>query len=328
MENFTYSRAQDVNAAVSAAAEPGAKFLGGGTNLIDLMKMGVEHPSHLIDVTRVPLDEVEERSGGVRIGAAAKNSAVAAHPLIRERYPLLSQALLSGASPQLRNMATVAGNLMQRTRCYYFYDPSYAHCNKRVPGSGCAAMDGYNRIHAILGTSEQCIASYPGDMAVALAALDARVIARDQHAERAIPIDDFFRLPGHTPHVETDLRHGEMITAVELPAAPPNAGFHYLKVRERNSFAFALVSVAALVGRDGNGMIRDARLALGGVAPKPWRVPEAEGAMRGQRPSDTVFLQAADHALAGAHPRRFNGYKVELARRAIVRALNEASGTV
>jgi xanthine dehydrogenase YagS FAD-binding subunit len=328
MENFTYSRVADVEAAIAAAGAPGAKFLGGGTNLIDLMKMGVEHPSHLVDISRTPLNTVEERSYGVRIGAAAKNSAVAAHPLIRERYPLLSQALLSGASPQLRNMATIGGNLMQRTRCYYFFDPSYAQCNKRVPGSGCAAMEGYNRIHAILGTSEHCIATYPGDMAIALSALDARVVVRGAGAEREIPIDSFFRLPGQTPHIETELRHGEMITAVDLPPGPVNAGSHYLKVRERNSFAFALVSVAAIVGRDTNGIIRDARFALGGVAHKPWRVPEAETVMRGERASEAVFGQAAEYALAGAQPRRFNGFKVELARRAIVRALSEASGLV
>jgi xanthine dehydrogenase YagS FAD-binding subunit len=328
MENFTYSRAQDVAGAIAAVAAPGAKFLGGGTNLIDLMKMGVEHPSHLVDISRMPLSAVEERPDGVRIGAAAKNSAVAAHPIIRERYPLLSQALLSGASPQLRNMATIGGNLMQRTRCYYFFDPSYAECNKRVPGSGCAAIEGYNRIHAILGDSEHCIAAYPGDMAVALSALDASVVVRDARAERVIPIDSFFRLPGQTPHIETDLHHGEMITAVDLPAALPNTGFHYLKVRERNSFAFALVSVAALVEREAGGTIRNARFALGGVAHKPWRVPEAEAVMPGQRASEAVFAQAAEYALAGAHPRRFNGFKLELARRAIVRALSEASGVV
>jgi xanthine dehydrogenase YagS FAD-binding subunit len=286
--------------------------------------MGVERPSHLIDITRLPLDQIEEHEGGVRLGALTRNSAVAAHPLIRERYPLLSQAILAGASPQIRNMATTAGNLLQRTRCYYFYDPSYTECNKRVPGSGCAAMQGNNRIHAILGASESCIATYPGDMAVALAALDAKVIVTGPRGQRSESVDTFYRLPGDTPNIEHDLRPGEMITAIDIPPSQAT-GSRYLKVRDRNSFAFALVSVAALVNTDSAGKITEARLALGGVAPRPWRVREAENALRGNSPSESIFRETADLLLRGARSYRFNGFKVELARRAIVRALTSAS---
>jgi xanthine dehydrogenase YagS FAD-binding subunit len=322
MTNFTCSRPQSV-AEISLAKQPEAKFVGGGTNLVDLMKMGVERPSHLIDVSRLPLSQIVERADVVRVGASAANSTVAAHPLIRERYPLLTQAILSGASPQIRNMATTAGNLMQRTRCYYFYDPSYAECNKRQPGSGCAALTGFNRIHAIVGGSDQCIATYPGDMAVALTALEARVMIQGPGGERMQTMEGFYRLPGATPQVEHDLQPGEIITAIELPARRWS-GFHYLKLRDRNSFAFALVSVAALVDKDEAGRLREVRLALGGVAPRPWRVREAEESLRGKSNDKDAFLAAANIALREAKPLRFNGFKVELARRAIARAFTTA----
>jgi xanthine dehydrogenase YagS FAD-binding subunit len=318
---FTYTRAADVPAALAAAREPGARFLGGGTNLLDLMKTGVEQPLRLVDVTRLPLSAIEERGADLRIGATARNSDVANHPLVRQRYPVLSQALVAGASPQLRNMATVGGNLMQRTRCGYFYDPTYAECNKRVPGSGCAALQGQHRMHAILGTSDACIATHPSDMAVALAALDAVVRVAGPAGERGIAIGDFHRLPGDTPQLDTNLRGDELIVAVDLPPLAVARHSSYLKVRDRNSYAFALVSVAAALDVDGQGLIRDARLALGGVAPKPWRVPAAERALLGQRPGEAAWRAAADVVLAGARPRPDNAFKVELARRCIARAL-------
>ena len=327
MRPFSYARASSVDDAIATMErEPEAKFLGGGTNLVDLMKMGVEQPATLVDITRLPLSEIEEYNGGVRIGAMARNSAVANHPLIRERYPVLSQALLAGASGQIRNMATVGGNLLQRTRCFYFYDPSYRECNKRVPGSGCAALSGYNRIHSILGGSDHCIATHPSDMAVAMAALDASVRVQGPHGERSIPLADLYRLPGRTPNVETDLRPGELITAVDLPA--PSAGrSHYLKVRDRNSYAFALVSVAAIVDVDPDHRIREARIALGGVAPKPWRVMEAEESLKGKEASETNYVHAAELLLRGAKTYRYNAFKLELARRSTVRALSTAAAT-
>src|SRR2546421_2618253 len=274
MNPFVYSRANDAAGAVTAiAAKPHTKFLGGGTNLIDLMKMGVETPAQLVDINRLPLAQVEELPGGkgVRIGALARNSDVAEHAIIRQRYPLLSQALLAGASPQLRNMATVGGNLMQRTRCYYFYDPAFPQCNKRNPGSGCGALKGYNRIHAILGQSEQCIATNPSDMNVALAALDAVVRVQGPKGEREIPFKDFHRLPSHTPERDTNIEHDELIEYVDLPSLPFATRSHYLKVRDRASYAFALVSVAAVLDVDQSKNIRAVRVALGGVAHKPWR---------------------------------------------------------
>jgi len=325
MRPFAYSSPGDVAEAIASGGETGAKFLGGGTNLLDLMKMGVENPAHLIAIGRLPLAGIEEKADGIRIGAMAKNSEVAAHPLVAQRYPLLSQALLSGASPQIRNMATVGGNLLQRTRCFYFYDPSYKECNKRSPGSGCAAIHGYNRIHAILGASDRCIATNPSDMAVALTALDARIIVRGAQRERSIPIHAFYRLPGDTPEIENELRPGELITAVELPPQPAGRRSYYLKVRDRNSFAFALVSVAAMVEMGDNNRMREARIALGGVAHKPWRVAEAEEILRGREPGEAVFQQAAAILLKGSKPHRYNGFKVELARRATVRALLSAS---
>lgn len=322
---FTYKRTASVDdALVSIKAQADAKFLGGGTNLVDLMKMGVEHPSGLVDVTRVPLTTVEPHGDGVRIGAMVKNSALAAHPLIREKYPVLSQALLSGASAQIRNMATVGGNLLQRTRCFYFYDPSYRECNKRVPGSGCAALKGYNRIHAILGGSDHCIATHPSDMAVAMAALEAVIQVKGPSGERAIPFADFYRLPGATPQIETTLKHDELITAIDLPA-PVGSKSHYLKVRDRNSYAFALVSVASIIDVDANNRIRKARIALGGVAPRPWRVAQAEQALAGKDATPANYRLAGDIIVRGAQPHRYNGFKVELARRTVVRALENAA---
>jgi xanthine dehydrogenase YagS FAD-binding subunit len=324
MNPFTYIKARDASQAVSGiTAKPQTKFLGGGTNLIDLMKMGVETPAQLIDITRLPLTQVEELPGGkgVRIGALARNSDVAEHALIQQRYPVLIQAFLAGASPQLRNMATVGGNLLQRTRCYYFYDPAFPKCNKRNPGSGCGALEGYNRIHAILGQSEQCIATNPSDMNVALAALDAVVRVQGPKGEREIPIADFHRLPGSTPNIETNLQPDELITAIDLPAIPFAARSHYLKVRDRASYAFALVSVAAVLDLRGDGTINGARIALGGVAHKPWRALEAEKSLVGKKADEKSFRSAAEAALSGAKGYKHNSFKIELAKRSIVRAL-------
>jgi len=325
MKPFAYTRASGVDAAISALnGHPDAKFLGGGTNLLDLMKMGVERPSQLVDISRIPLTAIEEHVGGVRIGAMASNRDAASHPLIRERYPVLTEALVSGASPQLRNMATMGGNLMQRTRCYYFYDPSYQECNKRTPGSGCAAIPGYNRDHAILGASDHCIATHPGDMAVALAALDAVIQVKGPRGERSIALKDFHRLPGDSPHIDTNLQPGELIIAIDLPPLFYGRRSHYLKVRDRNSYAFALVSVAAILDIDGDS-IRRAHIALGGVAHKPWRVPEAENALQGKKADETAYRAAANLILQGAKTQRYNAFKVELARRSIVRALTTAA---
>jgi xanthine dehydrogenase YagS FAD-binding subunit len=323
MSPFTYSRASDQESAVSEiAAHAQAKFLGGGTNLVDLMKMGVENPAQLIDINRLPLTTVEElpNDGGVRIGALVRNSDLAEHPLITARYPVLSEALLSGASPQLRNLATTGGNLLQRTRCYYFYDPAFPMCNKREPGSGCGALEGYNRVHAILGQSEQCIATHPSDMCVALAALEAVVRVQGPKGERTIPFAEFHRLPGDTPNVETNLQPNELIVAVDLPPLPFAQRSHYLKVRDRASYAFALVSVAAALELDG-GKIKSARLALGGVAHKPWRARKAEQALVGKRPNEQSFAAAADAELAAAKGYKHNSFKIGLAKRAIVQAL-------
>ncbi|RYE91131.1 MAG: xanthine dehydrogenase family protein subunit M, partial [Oxalobacteraceae bacterium] len=298
--------------------------LGGGTNLLDLAKGDVEHPLRVVDLTRIGLDKITEtQGGGVRIGALARNSDVANHPLIRQRYPLLSQALLSGASAQLRNMATMGGNLMQRTRCPYFTDAAFDMCNKRVPGSGCGARLGFNRSHAILGASESCIAVNPSDMNVALAALDAVIVVSSPRGERTIPIGQFHRLPGNTPQIDTVLLPGEMITAIDLPTSPFARHAHYLKVRDRASYAFALVSVAAAVDLD-NGVVRGARIALGGVAHKPWRLPAAEALLVGSPLSEERSRQAAALLTAGATGFKDNRFKIALVQRAIVRALNTA----
>jgi xanthine dehydrogenase YagS FAD-binding subunit len=325
MINFQYARANDVSDAVrQIAADPTAKFIAGGTNLIDLMKEDVERPTRLIDISRLPLQTVEEtRDGGLRIGALVPNSDLAWHPKIEQRYPLLSSAILAGASAQLRNMASTGGNLLQRTRCYYFYDPA-TPCNKREPGSGCSAINGVNRIHAILGTSEACIATHPSDMCVALAALEATVHVAGPSGERAIAFADFHRLPGDTPRRDSNLDPNEIITAVELPAQGFAANYSYLKIRDRLSYAFALVSVAAALELDGE-RIKDARLALGGVAHKPWRDPSAEAALRGQAANQASFARAADLLLREAKGFAHNTFKIDLARRTIVRALTQAA---
>ncbi len=325
MKNFAFVRAADPQSAVSLLSDAGdAKFLGGGTNLVDLMRENIEQPSGLVDVTRLPLAGVEERpDGGVRIGAAMRNSHLAGHRLIRERYPVLSEAILNGASAQLRNMATTAGNLMQRTRCYYFYD-SAAHCNKRNPGSGCDAIGGFNRIHAILGASPQCIATHPSDMCVALAALDAIVNVRGPQGERSIPIGDFHRLPGETPQIDTNLQPGELITSVDLPAMPFARKSLYRKVRDRASYAFALVSVAAALEVE-NGVVKQARLALGGVAHKPWRAFRAEENLIGKTAEAATFERAAELELEPAQGLEHNAFKIPLAKRTIVSILTELS---
>ncbi len=325
MINFAYARANDVADAVrQIAADPKSKFIAGGTNLVDLMKEDVERPSRLIDITRLPLKAVEETSdGGLRIGALVPNSDLAYHPLIAERYPLLGSAILAGASAQLRNMASTGGNLLQRTRCYYFYDTA-TPCNKREPGSGCSAIAGLNRMHAILGTSESCIATHPSDMCVALAALDAKVHVAGPAGERSIAMTDFHRLPGTTPQRDTNLQADEIVTAVELPARGFAKNYTYLKIRDRLSYAFALVSTAAAMELDGD-TITDARLALGGVAHKPWRNANAEAALRGKTADRAAFAQAADIVLHDAKGYAHNAFKIDLARRVIVRALTQAA---
>jgi xanthine dehydrogenase YagS FAD-binding subunit len=325
MINFQYVRADDVADAVRRiAADPAAKFIAGGTNLIDLMKEDVERPSRLIDISRLPLKGVEETAdGGLRIGALVPNSDLAYHPLVAQRYPLLASAILAGASQQLRNMASTGGNLLQRTRCCYFYDTA-TPCNKREPGGGCSARNGLNRMHAILGTSEDCIATHPSDMCVALAALDAKVHVVGPSGERAMAFADFHRLPGTTPQRDTNLRRDDIVTAVELPAQGFAGNYSYLKIRDRLSYAFALVSVAAALELDGD-TIKQARLALGGVAHKPWRDTSAEAALRGGSANPATFAQAADLVLHDAKGFAHNTFKIDLARKVIVRALTQAA---
>jgi xanthine dehydrogenase YagS FAD-binding subunit len=325
MIGFQYTRANDVADAVrQISADPTAKFIAGGTNLIDLMKEDVERPSRLIDITRLPLKSVEETAdGGLRIGALVPNSDLAYHPLIAQRYPMLASAILAGASAQLRNMASTGGNLLQRTRCCYFYDIA-TPCNKREPGSGCSAISGLNRMHAILGASEACIATHPSDMCVALAALEATVHVDGPAGSRAIAFADFHRLPGTTPQHDTNLQPNEIVTAVELPALGFAANYSYLKIRDRLSYAFGLVTVAAALELDG-GSIKQARLALGGVAHKPWRDPSAEVALSGQNADQPEFIGAANALLRDAKGFEHNAFKIDLARRAIVRALTQAA---
>jgi xanthine dehydrogenase YagS FAD-binding subunit len=321
---FNYVRPADARAAIAAAGDGSASFLAGGTTLVDLMRLEVMTPSAVVDLSPLPLTQIERAGDGLRIGAMARNTAVATHPLVVERYPLLAHALLAGASQQVRNMATVGGNLLQRTRCPYFRDLAVA-CNKRAPGSGCSAIDGFTRSHAILGTSEACIATHPSDMCVALAALDAVVHTRGAGRERAIPFAEFHTLPGDHPEVESALEPGELVTHVELPASPFAAHAHYVKVRDRAAFAFALASAA--VGLDVvDGKIRAARIALGGVATRPWRAAEAEQALVGQAPGRASFERAAAAAIVDPKPRRDNAFKVALAKRTIVRALELAWG--
>jgi xanthine dehydrogenase YagS FAD-binding subunit len=327
MNPFEYRKAEQPQSAVDAVAHSEhAKFLAGGTNLIDLMKNGVERPERLVDINRLDLAAIEPLpNGGLRLGALARNSDTANHPMVRQKYPLLSQAILSGATAQLRNLATNGGNLLQRTRCAYFMDPAFPQCNKRAPGSGCGALEGFNRGHAILGASEQCIATHPSDMCVALAALEATVRVRGLRGERPIPFAEFHRLPGTTPQMDTNLRPDELILSIDLPPSPYAQHSHYLKVRDRASYEFALVSVAAALELNG-GTIRSARLALGGVAHKPWRSEKAEQALAGKQPGTAAFEAAAEQALAGAKPYRQNAFKVAMAKQAIVRALSLAGG--
>ena len=320
MTPFLYERASDTDAALALAAQAGAKYLGGGTNLVDLMRETIERPQALVDVTGLSREIEDTPEGGLRIGAGVKNTALAADARARARYPLLSQAILAGASAQIRNMATVGGNLLQRTRCTYFYDDA-ARCNKREPGAGCDALEGFTRLHAVLGASDACVATFPSDMCVPLAALDAVVEVEGPRGRREIAFADFHRLPGDTPHIETELLPGELITAVVLP--PPPAGrTTYRKVRDRASYAFALVSLAAVLEVEG-GTVRSVRLALGGVAHKPWRASVAEARLVGGPATHEAFTAAATAELAPARPLRDNAFKIELARRVIVDTLSK-----
>lgn len=322
MNPFNYARPAGVDEAIGLF-KANSRYIAGGTNLLDLMKENVTRPEQLIDITRLPLKDIEEtEDGGLRIGALVSNSDLAWDERIEQRYPLLSKAILAGASPQLRNMATTGGNLLQRTRCYYFYDAG-TPCNKREPGSGCPARDGLNRIHAILGHSAQCIAVHPSDMCVALAALEATVIVQGRQGERRITFADFHRLPGSAPELDNTMADGELITAIELPAKNYATHYSYLKIRDRASYAFALVSVAAALEMDGQ-VIRSARVALGGVAHKPWRSAEAEALLVGKTAGAAAFGELADALLADASGFSDNEFKIELARRAIVRALSDA----
>jgi xanthine dehydrogenase YagS FAD-binding subunit len=325
MKPYHYEQARDIPGAVAALAEqPNAKYLAGGTNLVDLMKLEIMTPDVLVDVRRLTSDRIEEtEDGGVRIGAAVTNSDLAADRTIRTRYPVLSQALLSGASGQLRNLATTGGNLLQRTRCVYFYDTT-TPCNKRESGSGCSAIEGHNKNHAILGASEHCVATHPSDMAVAMTALEAFVNVHGPDGERRIPIEDLHRLPGDEPERDTTLEHGELITAVDLPPLDLAYNSKYRKVRERASYAFALVSVAAALDVE-DGVVRDVRLALGGVAHKPWRATKAEEVLRGEPAGEENFRAAAEIELEDAWPLRENAFKVPLARNVIIRTLLEIS---
>ncbi len=330
MNRFGYVRPGSIAEAVAAAAQPGAAYLAAGTNLLDLMKGGVSHPKQIVDITRLPgLDRIEWLpDSGLRIGALVRNSDLAHDPAIASRYPAMAEALLSGASTQLRNAATAAGNVMQRTRCQYFYDPASA-CNKREPGTGCDAHGGETRLHAVLGWTDHCIATHPSDFCVPLVALDAVVEVAGQAGPREVPLAEFHLLPGDTPHIETVLAPGELITAIRLPPAAAAFAGHsrYLKVRERTSYAFAVVSAAAGLRFDG-GTIAEARIALGSVALKPWRAAAAEAALAGREPGEAAFRAAADAALSDAKPCGDNGFKIELARRVVVRALTlAAAGT-
>lgn len=318
MRPFNFQSATTTEAAVNAKA----RFLAGGTTLIDLMKLDVEAPESVVDITRLPLAEIKESKGSVWIGATALNSEVAHHSIIQKRLPVLSEALLSGASPQLRNLATTGGNLLQRTRCSYFRDTTWA-CNKRIPGSGCSALEGINRMHAILGTSNDCIATSPSDMNVALMALDAKI----HTTSRVIPIRSFYALPGKTPHIETALEPNELITHVEIPVQDWYRHSHYAKVRDRASYAFALTSAAVALKMKGD-RIEEARVALGGVGTIPWRSEDAEQALKGQSADENTFRKAAEAALANTTPRRMNAFKVQLAKETLIRSLIETRGLV
>jgi len=325
MHPFQFIRTTDTATAIRQAATKSVKFIAGGTNLVDLMKLDIEQPTALIDINGLGLKKVEvSPDNRIRIGALVTNSDLAWHPEIKRRFPVLSEALLSGASPQLRNMATTGGNMLQRTRCYYFYDPAFP-CNKRIPGSGCPAIDGYNRNHAVLGASDKCIATHPSDMCVALAALDPLVFLQGPGGRRTIPFHQLHRLPGETPHVENSLQPGELILGIELPDLPFATRSHYLKVRDRASYEFALAS-AAVVLDSNNGTIRQARIALGGVGTKPWRSREAEEALTNAPANESSYRRAAEAALHAAKPQHHNAFKIELAKRTLVRALKTAGG--
>jgi xanthine dehydrogenase YagS FAD-binding subunit len=321
LKPFTYQRASDPTDAVRLGAVPGAKYLGGGTNLVDLMRETLERPELLIDVTGLSTAIEETPGGGLFIGSAARNTAVAEHPVVRSRYPVLARAILAGASPQIRNMATVGGNILQRTRCAYFYDDDGSRCNKRSPGQGCDAIGGFNRYHAILGASRECVATHPSDMCVALAMLDAKIYLRSAVGERTLPFIDVHRLPGDQPDRDTTLAMGELITGIELPALAMARHSTYRKVRDRASYAFALVSIAAALEIE-QGRVTDVRLALGGVAHKPWRALKAESALRGQAATEAMFSEAAEIELADARPQTGNGFKIELAKRSITAVLS------
>jgi xanthine dehydrogenase YagS FAD-binding subunit len=325
MIEFQYARATDVADALrQIVGNPGAKLVAGGTNLIDLMKMEVERPAKLIDITRLPLKQIEDTpGGGLRIGALVRNSDLAYYAPVEQRYPVLASAIKAGASQQLRNMASTGGNLLQRTRCAYFYDTT-TPCNKRTPGSGCSAIGGLNRMHAILGASDACIAVHPSDMCVALAILEAKVHVTGASGDRSIAIADFHRLPGDTPQRDTNLDAGEIITAVELPPKGFAKNYSYLKIRDRLSYAFALVSIAVGLELDGD-TIKEARFALGGVAHKPWRDPRAEAVLQGQPANAATFARAADVLLREARGYEHNSFKIDLARRGLVRALTQAA---
>jgi len=323
MQPFDFARAGEAKEAIAS----GARYVAGGTNLIDLMKADVEHPPRLVDINAIPLATIERVGGGVRIGALARMSDVAQNPIIRERFPMISQALLLSASPQIRNAASLGGNLMQRTRCPYFRELTFAECNKRSPGTGCAAVEGENRMHAVVGGSPACIATHPSDFAVAFAALDGVITLRGPNGERQVAATDFHLLPGNTPHIEHDLRSGELITSLFIPDAPHAQRSAYLKVRDRASYEFAITSAA--VGLDlAGGSIRSARVALGGIGTKPWRSREAEAVLTGKSASTTLFREAAEAALRGAKDYGRNGFKIELAKRTLVRALSELAGGV
>lgn len=324
MINFEYVRPTTVQAALQALEKtPQAQCIAGGTNLVDLMKRGVAHPPRLIDLTSLPLQQIEPTDTGIRIGALVSNARAAVDPQIKEQFPLVAQALHAGASPQLRNMATMGGNLLQRTRCSYFYDTALP-CNKRQPGSGCGALKGYNRMHAVFGASESCIAVHPSDLCVALAALDTTVIVQSLHGERRIPFPDFHRLPGDMPQKDNHLLPGELITALEIKTAPYNKQVHYLKVRDRSSYAFALVSVAAALQLENNHIVA-ARLALGGVAHKPWRLPACEDFLKGRSATEEVFNEAGKMAVAGAKTYGHNNFKLKLVPQAVTEALVSAA---
>jgi xanthine dehydrogenase YagS FAD-binding subunit len=328
MHPFDYARAADISHALTSGGHPSAKFLAGGTNLIDLMKCEVEHPAHLVDINALPLATIEAVKGGIRIGALARMSDVAANTLVRQHAPVIAQALLASASPQLRNAASIGGNLMQRTRCPYFRELTWTPCNKRNPGSGCSAIEGDNRMHAVLGTSEHCIATHPSDFAVAVAALDGVITLRGPSGERQVAAVDFHLLPGSTPHIEHALKHDELITSLFIPDAAHARRSAYLKVRDRASYEFALASAA--VGLDiSGGLIHAARVALGGVGTKPWRARAAEAALTGQQATADVYRRAADAEMKNARGYGHNDFKIELARRTLIRALTDlAGGTV